>query len=223
MFQKVLVANRGEIALRVMRTCAEMGIATVAVYSEADAKSLHVRQAQEAFCIGPAPAEKSYLNIDSIIDAALRTGVQAIHPGYGFLSENPDFAQACASAGLVFVGPSPEVLRLLGDKAAAKKLAQSIGVPVVAGFHGEDKNDEVLLSAHSPGGHTKPPVRMNARMVLIPCRIETPLRPGYGQNCSPRGRSRSTLIFPHERWTVRTRWKARGCPGRKPWPPKVRC
>ena len=145
MFKKLLVANRGEIALRVMRTCKEMGIATVAVYSEADDQALHVQEADEAYCIGPPPAEESYLNIDSIIDAAVTSGAQAVHPGYGFLSENPDFAEACASARLVFVGPSPEAMRLLGDKAAAKRLAISTGVPVVPGYQGRGQTDATLL------------------------------------------------------------------------------
>ena len=145
MFEKLLVANRGEIALRVMRTCKEMGIATVAVYSEADSQALHVQEADEAYCIGPPPAEESYLNIESIVDAALASGAQAIHPGYDFLSENPDFAEACASAKLVFVGPSPGALRLLGDKAAAKRLAVSAGAPVVPGYRGRGQTDATLL------------------------------------------------------------------------------
>ena len=145
MFEKVLVANRGEIAVRVMRTCADMGIATVAVYSDADRDALHVREPDEAHRIGPAPAEASYLNAEAIIRTALRSGAQAIHPGYGFLAESGEFAEACAAAGLVFVGPSAEVLRLVGDKAAAKRLAESEGVPLVPGYHGEDQDDAVLL------------------------------------------------------------------------------
>ena len=145
MFEKVLVANRGEIAVRVMQTCREMDIRTVAVYSTADRDSLHVQTADEAYCIGPPPAESSYLNIDSILNAAVRSGAQAVHPGYGFLSENPRFAEACATAGLTFIGPPPEVLRLLGDKAAAKKLAESLGVSGVPGYLGERQDDETLL------------------------------------------------------------------------------
>lgn len=145
MFEKVLVANRGEIAVRVMRTCKEMGIATMAVYSEADGDSLHVQTADEAYCIGAAPAEESYLNIESIIGAALLSGAQAVHPGYGFLSENPAFAEACAEAGLTFVGPPIEALRLLGDKASAKRIAESVGVPVVPGYYGKRQGDATLL------------------------------------------------------------------------------
>ena len=144
MFKKVLVANRGEIAVRVMRTCREMGISCAAVYSDADVDALHVRFADEAIHIGPGPATESYLNIDAVISAALKCGAQAIHPGYGFLSENSDFAEACASANLVFVGPSPKVLRLLGDKAEAKKLAVGAGVPVVPGFYDEGSGVKAL-------------------------------------------------------------------------------
>ena len=145
MFEKVLVANRGEIAVRVMQTCKEMGVGTVAVYSTADRDSLHVQTADESHCIGPPPAESSYLNIDSIVEAAIRSGAQAVHPGYGFLSENPRFAEACATAGLTFVGPPPQVLSLLGDKAAAKTLAESLGVPGVPGYSGGSQDDGTLL------------------------------------------------------------------------------
>jgi acetyl/propionyl-CoA carboxylase alpha subunit len=134
MFTKILIANRGEIALRVMRACHEMGIAAVAVYSEADRVALHVASADEAVCIGPAPATESYLNIERIIDAARQTGAQAIHPGYGFLAERAEFAQAARAAGLVFIGPSPAAIRALGSKTAARALMQAAGVPTVPGY-----------------------------------------------------------------------------------------
>lgn len=122
MFRRLLIANRGEIAVRVIRVCREMGIAPIAVYSDADEHALHVRMADEAYHIGPAPAAESYLRIDRLVETARRAGAQAIHPGYGFLAENPDFAQACADAGLVFVGPPPGAMRRLGRKTEARAL-----------------------------------------------------------------------------------------------------
>ena len=137
MFRKILIANRGEIACRVIRTARRLGIATVAVYSEADAGALHTRLADEAWPIGPPPARESYLVIDKILDVARRSGAEAIHPGYGFLSENAEFADACAAAGVVFIGPPAAAIRAMGSKAESKALMERSGVPLVPGYHGE--------------------------------------------------------------------------------------
>ncbi len=133
MIRKVLVANRGEIAVRIMRSCRELGILSVAVYSEADRKAMHVRYADEAIFIGPAPSQESYLNMDRILDAARQSGADAIHPGYGFLSENATFARRCAEEGINFIGPSPEAISTMGDKITARKTMIAAGVPVVPG------------------------------------------------------------------------------------------
>ncbi|NJL49570.1 MAG: ATP-grasp domain-containing protein, partial [Leptolyngbyaceae cyanobacterium SM2_5_2] len=135
-FSKILIANRGEIALRILRTCEEMGIATVAVHSTVDRHALHVQLADEAVCIGEAPSQKSYLNIPNIIAAALTRNASAIHPGYGFLAENARFAEICADHQIVFVGPSPEAIRKMGDKSTAKDTMQRVGVPTVPGSDG---------------------------------------------------------------------------------------
>jgi 3-methylcrotonyl-CoA carboxylase alpha subunit len=145
MFTKILIANRGEIALRIIATCREMGVQTVAVYSDADHHARHVQEADEAYHIGPAPAAQSYLRIDTIIDVARRSGAQAIHPGYGFLSENVAFVEACEQAGLVFIGPPADAMRLMGSKIAAKQLAQAVNVPTVPGYNGESQLEAVLL------------------------------------------------------------------------------
>ncbi len=136
MFRKVLVANRGEIAVRVIRACHELGVRTVAVYSEADRSSLHVKMADEAFCIGPAPTTGSYLNIPNIMSTAELLGVDAIHPGYGFLAENPRFAEIVADCKITFIGPPPKAIEVMGDKAAAREQMQRAGVPVIPGSHG---------------------------------------------------------------------------------------
>src|SRR5213076_593427 len=164
MFTKILIANRGEITCRVAATARRMGIRTVAVYSEADANASHVAQCDEAVPIGPAAASESYLRGDRIIAAALATGAQAVHPGYGFLSENAQFAEACADAGLVFIGPPAFALRTMGSKSAAKTLMEQAGVPLVPGYHGEQQDADflqaqadrigypVLLKASAGGG-----------------------------------------------------------------------
>ena len=164
MFEKVLIANRGEIALRVIRACRELGVETVAVYSEADQDSLHVRFAHDEVCIGPPPSRLSYLNVRNIIAAAEITGADAIHPGYGFLAENADFAATCAASKITFIGPTPEQITMMGDKASARKLVQELGVPVVPGSKGAIADPEearavadgigypVIIKASAGGG-----------------------------------------------------------------------
>ncbi len=164
MFEKILIANRGEIALRINRACKEMGIATVAVHSTADADAMHVRLADESVCIGPPPAAQSYLNMPAIISACEITGAQAIHPGYGFLSENARFAEIVKEHGIAFIGPDPEHIRLMGDKIAAKQAVKELGIPTVPGSDGAVGSDEeatriaegigypVLIKATAGGG-----------------------------------------------------------------------
>ncbi|HCC35817.1 MAG TPA: acetyl-CoA carboxylase biotin carboxylase subunit, partial [Ruminococcaceae bacterium] len=142
MFNKILIANRGEIAARIIRACKEMGIQTVAVVSEADRDCLHAYLADEAVCVGPAPSIDSYLNIQNIISAAVIKGVDAIHPGFGFLSENTAFAEICERCNIKFIGPDVRSIRLLGDKAAAKKTMKQNGVPIIPGSDGEVANAE---------------------------------------------------------------------------------
>lgn len=181
MFRKVLIANRGEIALRVIRACREMGIQTVAVFSEADRESLHVRAADQAVCIGPPPSAKSYLDLEAIMGAARATGAQAVHPGYGYLAEEETFALACQEQGLMFIGPTPENLRLAGNKILAKQTVARAGVPVLPSSHGEVNSLEeavqwartigypVLLKAAGGGG---------GRGIRV-CREEPELREEY--------------------------------------------
>ncbi|MCZ8514748.1 acetyl-CoA carboxylase biotin carboxylase subunit [Paenibacillus filicis] len=145
MFKKVLIANRGEIAVRIIRACLELGIETVAVYSEADRKSLHVTMADEAYCIGPAASKESYLNIPNLLAVALATRVDAIHPGYGFLAENAEFAETCASFHISFIGPDAEAIHNMGDKAAARAMMKKAGVPVVPGTEGLIETTEEAL------------------------------------------------------------------------------
>ena len=144
MFRTLLIANRGEIACRIMRTAARMGIRTVAVYSDADEHAAHVALADEAVRLGPAPAAESYLRAEAILAAAKQTGAEAIHPGYGFLSENADFAEACAAAGIVFVGPPASAIRAMGLKDRAKELMQKAGVAVVPGYLGDNQSTDHL-------------------------------------------------------------------------------
>ncbi len=153
MFEKILIANRGEIACRIIRTARRLGVRTVAVYSEADAHALHVEMADEAHPIGPPPARESYLNIGRILDAARRSGAQAVHPGYGFLSENADFAAACVAAGLNFIGPPASAIRAMGLKSASKALMERSGVPVVPGYYGDAQDLATLTAAAERTGY----------------------------------------------------------------------
>ena len=160
MFRKILIANRGEIAVRVMASARRMGVATVAVYSDADAGALHVAAADEAVRIGPAPVGESYLKAEAIIDAAKATGAEAIHPGYGFLSENPGFVEAVEAAGLTFIGPPASAIRAMGLKDAAKALMEAAGVPIVPGYHGAGQEPEALAEEAARIGY---PVLIKAR------------------------------------------------------------
>mgnify|MGYP001024831532 CR=1 FL=1 len=182
MFNKILIANRGEIALRIIRSCKEMGIRTVAVYSEADADSLHVRFADEDVCIGPPASAGSYLNIHNIISAAEVTDAEAIHPGYGFLSENAQFARVCRQCRIAFIGPSPETIEKMGDKAEAKRTAKAAGVPVIPGSDGPVNSIEEGLAAAKACGY---PVLVKAsaggggrgmRLIQSPAEFETNYR-----------------------------------------------
>src|SRR5256712_13505368 len=146
MFEKILVANRGEIAVRIIRACKELNIRTVAVYSEADANSMHVKLAEEAICIGKAPSNESYLRIDRLISAAEIADVDAIHPGYGFLSENAHFADVCESCNIRFIGPSSRAMNALSDKAVSRALAKKAGVPIPPGSDGVVENEQVSLT-----------------------------------------------------------------------------
>lgn len=153
MFKKVLIANRGEIAVRIIRACRELGIPTVAVYSDVDRNGLHVRYADEAYLLGPAPARESYLRMDKIIEIAKRAGADAVHPGYGFLAERDDFAQACADEGIIFIGPKPSAIAAMGDKAVARATVMRAGVPVVPGTEGEGglRDEEIIAVAPQIG------------------------------------------------------------------------
>src|SRR5881398_2179990 len=164
MFDKILIANRGEIALRILRACKELGIATVAVHSTADADAMHVRLADESVCIGPPPSKDSYLNVTALLSACEITGANAVHPGYGFLSENARFAEILAEHGVQFIGPKAEHIRLMGDKIEAKRTAKKLGIPVVPGSEGSIGSDQhaakvaseigfpILIKAAAGGG-----------------------------------------------------------------------
>ena len=193
MFKKILVANRGEIAIRVMRTCREMGIASCAVYSEADRTALHVTYADESYLVGPAPSAESYLNIDNIIAAAKKAGAEAIHPGYGFLAENADFAQACANAGIVFIGPPPDAITRMGNKLQARDVMQSSGVPVIPGSEGAIKDPKAAAKIADEIGY---PVMIKAaaggggkglRIVHEPNEIEKAIEMTVGEAASAFG------------------------------------
>ncbi len=178
MFTKILIANRGEIALRIIRACKELDIETVAVYSEADSECLHTKFADEAVCIGPPPAAKSYLNIPNIISAAELTRAEAIHPGYGFLAENYKFAEICESCDIAFIGPQPEAIKSMGDKALAKETMHAAGVPVIPGSSGIVANDKeakaiadklgypVIIKASAGGGGRGMRVAQNSHELL---------------------------------------------------------
>ncbi len=153
MFGKVLIANRGEIAVRIIRACRELGIRAVAVYSEADRDALHVRLADEAFCIGPAPSRDSYLNLPNIMSTAELLGVDAIHPGYGFLAENPHFAEICQDAGVTFIGPPPAAIERMGDKSAAREMIRRAGIPVIPGSTGPVRDEAGALTAARATGY----------------------------------------------------------------------
>jgi acetyl-CoA carboxylase biotin carboxylase subunit len=191
MFKKILIANRGEIALRVIRTCKEMGIKTVAVYSTADRDSLHVRFADEAVCIGPAPSKESYLKIPNIIAAAEITNADAIHPGYGFLSENATFSKVCKENGIKFIGASPEMIEAMGDKASAKATMKLAGVPTIPGSEGllADLDEARRLNARiyplakaiygtAPGGYAN--ARLKACLKLLGRFPSDAMRPPIG-------------------------------------------
>jgi len=152
-FTRVLIANRGEIACRIIRSVRALGYRSIAVYSAADAGAPHVAAADEAIAIGPAPAAESYLSIPRLMAAARASGAEAVHPGYGFLSENADFAEACAEAGLVFIGPSPAAIRAMGNKARAKDLALAAGVPCIPGYQGAEQSDARLIEAAAGIGY----------------------------------------------------------------------
>jgi 3-methylcrotonyl-CoA carboxylase alpha subunit len=207
MFEKILIANRGEIAVRVARTCKHLGIRTVAVYSEADAGALHVSACDEAHLIGPAAARESYLRGDRILAVAQRTGAQAVHPGYGFLSENEEFAEACERAGIVFIGPPAAAIRAMGSKSAAKQLMEKAGVPLVPGYHGEaqdlaalaresDRIGYPVLIKASAGGGGK-----GMRIVDAPAQLEAALASAKREAASAFGDDRVLI----EKYLLRPR------------------
>src|ERR1051326_1451049 len=194
-FQSVLIVNRGEIAVRIIRACQELGLKSIAVYSDADRGARHVRLADAAYFIGPAPARESYLNIPKLLDVARLSGAQAIHPGYGFLAENADFADACVQAGFIFVGPTGDAMRAVGEKTSARRVAQKAGLPIVPGAPAglEDAKEAVklaetlgypvMLKAAAGGGG------MGQRIVQRPKEIEAALRAARSEAASAFGDS----------------------------------
>src|SRR5574341_1977621 len=178
MFKKVLVANRGEIAVRILRACRELGLETVAVWSDVDRNALHVRYADEVYNIGPAPARESYLRIDRLIDVAIRARADAIHPGYGFLAENDRFTRACTEAGITFIGPPPEVMRAMGNKIEARRTVSKEKVPVIAGTYEPLRDDEMIAAAEQVG-----------YPLFIPSARISPSRAPAGRPCPYRRRA----------------------------------
>ena len=207
MFKKILIANRGEIALRVICACRELGIKTVAVYSEADENSLHVRFADEDVCIGPARSADSYLNVPAVISAAEITGADAIHPGYGFLSESAYLAEVCEACHIKFIGPAPNVIRLLGDKARARRAMKKAGVPILPGSDGpvdsEEKALKIARGARLPGDHQGGRRRRRPRHARRPRRRRAGARRSRPR--SARRRRRSASATSTSRSTSRTR------------------
>ena len=195
-FRTLLIANRGEIACRVIRTARAMGLRTVAVYSEADRDALHVAMADEAVLLGPARARDSYLNIERVIEAARKTGAEAVHPGYGFLSENAEFAQACLDAGLVFVGPTAAMMTAMGSKSGSKALMEKAGVPLVPGYHGEAQDEATLAKGADkigfPGAGQGVRRRRRARHARGERRPASLRPPSPAPSARPRRRSATT-------------------------------
>ena len=181
MFRKILIANRGEIAVRIIRACRDLNISPIAVFSEADAAALHVRMSDAAYCIGPAASTKSYLNIKKIIEVARRAGADAIHPGYGFLAENADFARAVTDAGLIFIGPTPEAMKVMGSKTSARRAAMAAGAPVVPG------TTEALKSVAEARERTG---RHDGQAVAPGDGIQSHARPARPSACPSRSRLR---------------------------------
>ena len=197
MFRKILIANRGEIAVRVIRAAREMGISTVAVYSECDRAALHVRMADEAWLLGPSPSQESYLNIDKVMAAAQSSHAEAIHPGYGFLSENPEFARRCGKSGVTFIGPSATAMEQVGGKIAARKTALMASIPVVPGTQGSIENLNEALDAGTEVGF---PVMIKAaaggggkgmRLVEGPDQLSSALRDAQSEAAAAFGDSAS--------------------------------
>ena len=216
--RKVLVANRGEIAVRVLRTCHELDIDTVGVFSDPDRTAPHVRLAGEAYRLGPAPASDSYLKMDAIIEVAKESGVDAIHPGYGFLSENADFAEACADAGLLFIGPPPAAIRAMGDKTAARQLMKEAGVPMAPGTTdaiddadraaeiAKDIGYPVLIKAAAGGGGKGMRIVHDPASSSAPCAAPAvrPSRRSATGACSSRSTSRSRATSSSRSWPTST-------------------